>query len=97
MAAIGSGIQTTAKYGQVAERYRQASRSYGAVARRIDELLADPPAPDQVLTVLDQLRKSLDDTGALAPNVPPKIWNAPTPAGPEFASPPGMTATAPAD
>lgn len=71
VAAIASGIQTFAKYGQLAERYRQASRGYSAVARRIDELLADPPPAAQIGVALDQLRKSLDDTGALAPNVPP--------------------------
>jgi hypothetical protein len=75
IAAVASGIQTAAKYGQLAERYRQASRHYGAVARRIDELLADPPVPNQLSATLDQLRKSLDDAGAMAPNVPPRIWN----------------------
>jgi hypothetical protein len=76
IAAVASGIQTAAKYGQLAERYRQASRHYATVARRIDEILADPP-PDQaqMTTILDQLRKSLDDTGAMAPNVPPRIWS----------------------
>jgi hypothetical protein len=76
VAAIASGIQTAAKYGQLAERYRQASRHYATVARRIDEILADPPGQAQVPTTLDQLRKSLDDAGAMAPNVPPRIWNA---------------------
>jgi len=75
-AAIASGVQTTAKYGQRAERHRQASRHYATVARMIDELLASPPTPGEIRTTLDELRKSLDDTGALAPNVPPKIWNA---------------------
>jgi hypothetical protein len=75
-AAVASGIQTAAKYSQLSERYRQASRHYASVARRIDELLADPPPPSQVATVLDQLRKSLDEVGALAPNVPPRIWKA---------------------
>jgi len=74
-AAIASGIQTTAKYGQRAERHRQASRHYATVARMIDELLANPPAPGEIKATLDELRKSLDDTGAMAPNVPPKIWN----------------------
>lgn len=75
-AAIASGIQTTAKYGQRAERHRQASRHYATVARKIDELLANPPSPAEVKEMLDELRNGLDDTGALAPNVPPKIWNA---------------------
>jgi hypothetical protein len=75
-AAIASGIQTTAKYGQRAERHRQASRHYATVARMIDELLANPPTPGEIKATLDELRKSLDDTGAMAPNVPPKIWNA---------------------
>jgi hypothetical protein len=75
-AAVASGIQTTAKYSQLAERYRQASRHYAAVARRIDELLADPPAPGDLKGTLDELRKSLDEVGALAPNVPPRIWRA---------------------
>lgn len=73
VAAIASGIQTAAKYGQRAERHRQASRHYASVARRIDELLADPPVA-QIAPALDQLRKSLDDAGAMAPNVPPRIW-----------------------
>jgi hypothetical protein len=75
-AAIASGIQTTAKYSQLSERYRQASRQYAAVARRIDDILADPPADDEIAGILDQLRKSLDEVGALAPNVPPKVWSA---------------------
>jgi hypothetical protein len=75
-AAIASGIQTTAKYGQLAERYRQASRHYATVARHIDEVLANPPGAGQIKEMLDELRKSLDDIGAMAPNVPPKIWNA---------------------
>lgn len=73
-AAVASGIQTTAKYAQLSERYRQASRQYAAVAREIDELLASPPATGQLATVLDALRKSLDEVGALAPNVPPRTW-----------------------
>lgn len=76
VAAVASGIQTAAKYGQRAERYRQASRHYATVARQIDEVLADPPDPAQVSSTLDQLRKSLDDAGAMAPNVPPRIWKA---------------------
>ena len=75
IAAVASGIQTAAKYGQLAERYRQASRHYATVARRIDEILADPPERPQLTATLDQLRKSLDDAGAMAPNVPPKIWS----------------------
>jgi hypothetical protein len=75
-AAVASGIQTAAKYSQLAERFRQASRHYAAVARRIDELLADPPAPADLKGTLDELRKSLDEVGALAPNVPPRIWRA---------------------
>jgi hypothetical protein len=75
VAAVASGIQTAAKYAQLAERYRQASRHYATVARRIDELLADPPDNAHVTGVLDQLRKSLDEVGALAPNVPPRIWS----------------------
>ncbi len=75
-AAVASGIQTTAKYGQLGERYRQASRHYSTVARRIDELLVAPPDAAEVTGVLDQLRKSLDEVGAMAPNVPPRIWNA---------------------
>ncbi len=74
IAAVASGIQTAAKYGQLAERYRQASRHYATVARRIDELLAVPPPAGQLTSVLNQLRKSLDDAGAMAPNVPPRIW-----------------------
>jgi hypothetical protein len=46
------------------------------VARRIDEILADPPSKTALTAVLDHLRKSLDDVGAMAPNVPPKIWKA---------------------
>jgi hypothetical protein len=76
VAAVASGIQTAAKYGQLAERYRQASRQYATVARHIDEILADPPTIGQLSSVLDQLRKTLDDAGALAPNVPPRIWKA---------------------
>ena len=75
-AAIASGIQTTAKYGQLSERYRQASRQYATVARRIDEILAAPPSQAELTALLDQLRKSLDEVGAMAPNVPPKIWQA---------------------
>jgi hypothetical protein len=75
-AAVASGIQTTAKYAQLSERYRQASRQYAAIARQIDELLADLPDSMRLTAVLDQLRKSLDEVGALAPNVPPRIWRA---------------------
>ena len=74
VAAVASGIQTTAKYGQLSERYRQASRQYATVARHIDEILAAPPEQAELKTLLDQLRKSLDEVGAMAPNVPPKIW-----------------------
>lgn len=73
-AAVASGIQTTAKYAQLSERYRQASRQYATVARRIDEILAAPPGQTELIAVLNQLRKSLDEVGAMAPNVPPKIW-----------------------
>ena len=76
IAAVASGIQTTAKYGALAERYRQASRHYGAVTRQIAELLADAPPQDQMTAELDTIRKALDDTGAMAPNVPPRIWDA---------------------
>ena len=76
IAAVASGIQTRAKYGTLAERYRQASRHYGAVTRQIAELLADPPPEVHMTTALDAIRKALDDTGAMAPNVPPRIWNA---------------------
>jgi hypothetical protein len=79
LAAVISGVQTTAKYGQLAERFRQASRRYATVARRIEELLATPPSPDGLEAALDELRKELDDIGAMAPNVPPKIWNKPDP------------------
>ena len=76
VAAVASGIQTAAKYGQLAERYRQSSRHYATVARRIDEILTMPPDVGQLTGVLDQLRKTLDDAGAMAPNVPPRIWQA---------------------
>ena len=76
-AAVASGVQTAGKYGQRAERHRQASRHYSTVTRQIDEILADPPSADQVKAAPDGLRKSLDDTGAMAPNVPPRIWGAP--------------------
>lgn len=76
IAAVASGIQTTAKYGTLAERYRQASRHYGAVTRQIAELLADPAPAAHMTGELDAIRKALDDTGAMAPNVPPRIWNA---------------------
>lgn len=74
IAAVASGIQTAAKYGQRAERHRQASRHYAVVVRQIAELRALPPPPESIQTQLDALRKSLDDTGAMAPNVPPNIW-----------------------
>lgn len=73
-AAIASGIQTTAKYAQRAERHRQASRQYAATVRQIAELRALPPPADVIQHRLDTLRKILDDTGAMAPNVPPRIW-----------------------
>jgi hypothetical protein len=101
VAAIASGIQTTAKYGQRAERHRQASRQYGAAVRQIDELRALPPGSGEVQSRLDALRKIFDDTGAMAPNVPPRIWNAgphrrrrsPDHAAPET-DPPGGETTA---
>jgi hypothetical protein len=77
VAAMASGVQMAGKYGQRAERHRQASRHYSTVTRQIDEILADPPSADQVKAALDGLHKNLDDTGAMAPNVPPRIWNAP--------------------
>jgi hypothetical protein len=73
-AAVASGIQTAAKYSQRAERHRQASRQYASVARQTDEVLANPPGA--IAGTLDQVRKSLDEIGALAPNVPPRIWRA---------------------
>ena len=75
-AAVACGIQTTAEYAQLSERYRQASRHYATVARRIDEILSAPPGQSELMAVLDELRKSLDEVGAMAPNVPPKIWKA---------------------
>lgn len=84
VAAISSGIQTTAKYGQRAERHRQASRQYGATVRQIDELRALPPGATDLQARLDSLRKNFDDTGAMAPNVPPKIWNAPATGKPKL-------------
>ncbi|HWE82727.1 MAG TPA: SLATT domain-containing protein [Gaiellaceae bacterium] len=84
VAAIASGIQTTAKYGQRAERHRQASRQYGATVRQIDELRALPPGASDLQARLDSLRKGFDDTGAMAPNVPPNIWNAPATSKPKL-------------
>jgi len=75
--AVLSGIQTTAKYGNRAERHRQAARQYGAAVRTIAELRALPPAADQIQARLDGVRKTLDDAGAMAANVPSKIWNGP--------------------
>jgi hypothetical protein len=74
IAAVASGIQTAAKYGQRAERHRQASRHYAVVVRQIAEIRALPPPSEHIQAELDALRKSLDDTGAMAPNVPPNIW-----------------------
>jgi hypothetical protein len=73
-AAVWSGIQTAAKYGQRAERHRQASRQYATAVREIAELRAIPPPAGQLQARLDRLRKTLDETGAMAPNVPPRIW-----------------------
>jgi len=74
-AAVLAGIQTTMKFGARSEQYRQASRHYGALARQIDEFLALPPSPADLPEKFDTLRKSFDDAGAAAPDVPPRIWN----------------------
>ncbi|MDQ6947147.1 MAG: SLATT domain-containing protein [Actinomycetota bacterium] len=75
IAAVAAAVQTTAKYGGRAERHRQASRQYGALLRQVDEIRALPPAPDDLQSRIDQLRKGFDDAGAVAPDVPPRIWN----------------------
>lgn len=74
-AAVASAIQTTAKFGARAEKHRQASRLYGALVREIEEVRALPPSHSDLETRIDDLRKSFDSAGTMAPDVPPKIWD----------------------
>ena len=75
IAAACAGTQATMKWGARGERHRLASRQYGAIARQIEEFMAIPPPEAELQSRIDGFRKAIDDAGANAPNVPPRIWN----------------------
>jgi hypothetical protein len=72
IAAILTGVQTFLRYSERAERHRKTAVDYGSIRREIEQVLV---YPNTVSTeTVAAIRKRLDETAEIAPNVPRSIW-----------------------
>ncbi len=71
-AALAS-IQTFLRFSERAEKHRIAAAKYGALRRKIEELLA--MAGDVTKDATTALRKDMDRLSEEAPHIPERIWS----------------------
>jgi hypothetical protein len=74
-AAVLASLQTFLRYAEQKEKHRVAGARYGALRRRIEQLLVTSSISEQELqTELNDLRKTQDSVSADAPEIPEHIY-----------------------
>jgi hypothetical protein len=86
--AVLAALQTFLRLEERARDHETASRAFGALRRDLGELGAiSGRSRPELVSRLDSLRRSYDETSSTTPNVPQRIWNSLSDASNEYFPP----------
>jgi hypothetical protein len=73
LAAVLSGLQTFLNYPELAQKHQTAGAKFGRLRRRVEEILSIKREPDQLESVLTEVRLAWDQLIEESPDVPQRF------------------------